>query len=270
MLQGRLRRCCSSCRDLAFERKVTNRLSSHAVSCGIRARTVLYSSSGAASSCMLQRIASMSSAGAVLGGHRVRLGSNNGSLLRPDLQTLLAGHHARRSAAPYRMDVRMGSSGRFFVGGNWKANGTKESVSKLVSGLNSAQFPSEVDVIVAPTFIHLPYVVENIDSRYQVSAQNCWVGRAGAYTGEVRDLGSLTFPICVVHCCQYRLHLPSESHAAACTMGSSWCVPRVSFVRTLIGTDTHQHQLGAQALLQPIEERQYQPFTASEGLQMLT
>ena len=66
--------------------------------------------------------------------------------------------------SPYRMDVRMGSSGKFFVGGNWKANGTKESVSKLVSGLNSAQFPSEVDVIVA--LHHSPaYVVENIDSR---------------------------------------------------------------------------------------------------------
>ena len=140
----------------------------------------------------------MSSAGAVLGGHRIRLGSNNGSLSRPDLQTLSAGCHARGSAAPYRMDVRMGSSGKFFVGGNWKANGTKESVSKLVSGLNSAQFPSEVDVIVAPTFLHLPYVVENISSRYQVSAQNCWVGRAGAFTGEVRDLGSQTILTCVM------------------------------------------------------------------------
>ena len=241
MLEGRLsEECCSSCRDLAFEQKVTNRQSSHAVSCGIRARAVLHSSSGAAFSCMLQRVVSMSSAGAVLGGQRVRLGSNNGSLLRPDLQTLSAGHHARRSTAPYRMDVRMGSSGKFFVGGNWKANGTKESVSKLVSGLNSAQFPSEVDVIVAPTFLHLPYVVENIDSRYQVSAQNCWVGRAGAYTGEVRDLGSPSFPICVVHHCWYILHLSSGSHVAACTMGSSWCLLRVSSVRTLIGTNTHR------------------------------
>ncbi|KAK9915905.1 hypothetical protein WJX75_005831 [Coccomyxa subellipsoidea] len=79
----------------------------------------------------------------------------------------------------------MGSSGNFFVAGNWKSNGTKESVSKLVKELNSSKFPSDVDVIVAPTFVHLPYVVDNIDSRYQVSAQNCWVGKAGAYTGEV-------------------------------------------------------------------------------------
>ena len=239
MLAGRLRQCRSSCRDLAFEQEVTNRLSSHAVSCGIRARAVLYSSSGTASSCMFQRVVSMSSTGAVLGGHRVRLGSNNGSLLRPDLQTLSAGHHARRSAAPYRMDVRMGSSGKFFVGGNWKANGTKESVSKLVSGLNSAQFPSEVDVIVAPTFLHLPYVVENISSRYQVSAQNCWVGRAGAYTGEVRDLGSQTFTTCVVHYCWNISHFSPRCQAAVCTMGSPWCLLRISAVMTLIGTNTY-------------------------------
>lgn len=74
------------------------------------------------------------------------------------------------------------------MGGNWKSNGTKESVSKLVKELNSSKFPSDVDVIVAPTFVHLPYVVDNIDSRYQVSAQNCWVGKAGAYTGEVRHI----------------------------------------------------------------------------------
>lgn len=80
----------------------------------------------------------------------------------------------------------MGSTGQFFVGGNWKANGTKESVSKLVSGLNSAEITPDVEVIVAPIFLHLPYVIDHIDSRYQVSAQNCWVGRAGAYTGEVR------------------------------------------------------------------------------------
>ncbi|BDA46566.1 Triosephosphate isomerase, chloroplastic [Coccomyxa sp. Obi] len=88
----------------------------------------------------------------------------------------------------------MGSSGKFFVGGNWKSNGTKESVKKLVQDLNFAQIPSDIDVIVAPTFVHLPYVVENIKDRFQVSAQNCWVGKAGAYTGEIapehlKDLG---------------------------------------------------------------------------------
>lgn len=132
----------------------------------------------------------MSSAGAICTGRGVSLGSQTSSFLRPDLQTFSARQCARRCATPYQMDVRMGSTGKFFVGGNWKANGTKESVSKLVSGLNSAEITSDVEVIVAPIFLHLPYVVDHIDSRYQVSAQNCWVGRAGAYTGEVRTLAS--------------------------------------------------------------------------------
>ena len=71
------------------------------------------------------------------------------------------------------------------MGGNWKANGTKDSVSKLVQELNGAQIPGDIEVIVAPTYIQLPHVVSSIDSRYQVSAQNCWVGGAGAFTGEV-------------------------------------------------------------------------------------
>lgn len=87
--------------------------------------------------------------------------------------------------APSRLVVRMGSSGKFFVGGNWKSNGTKESVNKLVQDLNAAEVSPDVEVIVAPTFIHLQHVVEHISPPYQVSAQNCWVGKAGAFTGEV-------------------------------------------------------------------------------------
>lgn len=50
-------------------------------------------------------------------------------------------------------------------------------------------------MIVAPTFVHLDYVQQNIDdSKYSVSAQNCWTGKSGAYTGEVaaemlKDMG---------------------------------------------------------------------------------
>lgn len=80
----------------------------------------------------------------------------------------------------------MRGSGRFFVGGNWKANGTKDSVKALVEGLNSKPVPEDVDVIIAPIFLHLPYVIDHINSKYKVAAQNCWVERPGAHTGEVR------------------------------------------------------------------------------------
>ena len=129
---------------------------------------------------MLSRIVSMHCPGSHCAGQRFAQASAMCST------SVISQPSARQS--PSRFVVRMGSSGNFFVGGNWKSNGTKESVSKLVKELNSSKFPSDVDVIVAPTFVHLPYVVDNIDSRYQVSAQNCWVGKAGAYTGEVRHI----------------------------------------------------------------------------------
>lgn len=136
---------------------------------------------------MLQRLVSMHCHSSCQAGSRLA----QSSALAPSTHSLAAPliHALRQQSSrqsPSRLVVRMGSSGKFFVGGNWKSNGTKESVSKLVKDLNAAQIPSDVEVIVAPTYLHLPYVAENIDSsRYQVSAQNCWVGKAGAFTGEV-------------------------------------------------------------------------------------
>lgn len=90
----------------------------------------------------------------------------------------------------------MASNAKFFVGGNWKANGTVDSVTKLVADLNKGSFdPREVDVVVAPVFIHLERVKNAIDSsKYHVSSQNVWINAPGAYTGEVpgellKDLG---------------------------------------------------------------------------------
>ncbi len=84
-----------------------------------------------------------------------------------------------------RRSVTMKSTGKFLVGGNWKCNGTLDSVSKLISELNSAKVPEDVEIVVAPTYVHLHLVVEKLSPRYQVAAQNCWVGKQGAYTGEV-------------------------------------------------------------------------------------
>ena len=64
--------------------------------------------------------------------------------------------------------------------------GTKKSVETLVAGLNKATVPSAVDVVVAPVFIHLPYVQQHIHGSFHVAAQNCSQYNDGAYTGEVR------------------------------------------------------------------------------------
>ncbi|KAM3220421.1 triosephosphate isomerase, chloroplastic [Capsicum chacoense] len=104
--------------------------------------------------------------------------------------------HLRLSSAGKgcRSVVTMAGSGKFFVGGNWKCNGTKDSISKLVSDLNSAQLESDVDVVVAPPFLYIDQVKNSLTDRIEVSAQNCWTGKGGAFTGEisveqVKDLG---------------------------------------------------------------------------------
>ncbi|KAL7118641.1 hypothetical protein ACP275_02G016000 [Erythranthe tilingii] len=90
--------------------------------------------------------------------------------------------------------VAMAGSGKFFVGGNWKCNGTKDSISKLVTELNSAALESDVDVVVAPPFVYIDQVKSSLSDRIEIAAQNCWVGKGGAFTGEIsveqiQDLG---------------------------------------------------------------------------------
>ncbi|KAK7284994.1 hypothetical protein RJT34_19749 [Clitoria ternatea] len=96
--------------------------------------------------------------------------------------------------SPSRPVVAMAGSGKFFVGGNWKCNGTKDSISKLVSDLNSAKLEPDVDVVVAPPFLYIDQVKNSLSERIEISAQNSWVGKGGAFTGEIsveqlKDLG---------------------------------------------------------------------------------
>jgi triosephosphate isomerase len=81
--------------------------------------------------------------------------------------------------------VTMTGSGKFFVGGNWKCNGTKESTKKLVEELNSAKFEEGVDVVVAPPFLYIGQVISSLTDRIEVAGQNSWVGKGGAFTGEI-------------------------------------------------------------------------------------
>nr|AFK45656.1 unknown [Lotus japonicus] len=89
------------------------------------------------------------------------------------------------SSKPSRSVIAMAGSGKFFVGGNWKCNGTKDSISKLVADLNSAKLEPDVDVVVAPPFVYIDQVKNSITDRIEVSAQNSWVSKGGAFTGEI-------------------------------------------------------------------------------------
>ncbi|KAK6926979.1 Triosephosphate isomerase, partial [Dillenia turbinata] len=97
----------------------------------------------------------------------------------------------KESAALFLL-VRVGGENttmtrKFFVGGNWKCNGTIEDVKKIVTLLNEAEVPSEdiVDVVISPPFLFLPLVKSLLRSDFQVAAQNCWVRKGGACTGEI-------------------------------------------------------------------------------------
>lgn len=76
---------------------------------------------------------------------------------------------------------------KFFVGGNWKCNGTTEEVKKIVATLNESKVPSQdvVEVVVSPPFVFLPLVRSLLRPDFHVAAQNCWVKKGGAFTGEV-------------------------------------------------------------------------------------
>ncbi|KAG9147468.1 hypothetical protein Leryth_007269 [Lithospermum erythrorhizon] len=98
------------------------------------------------------------------------------------------------SSKPTRSVVAMAGTGKFFVGGNWKCNGSKDSISKLLTDLNSSTLESDVDVVVAPPFIYIDQVKNSLTDRIEIAAQNCWTGKGGAFTGEIsaeqlKDIG---------------------------------------------------------------------------------
>lgn len=87
--------------------------------------------------------------------------------------------------APTRKVTTMAGTGKFIVGGNWKCNGTVESVRSLIASLNAGDVTADVDVVCAPTFVHMGIAQSGLKAPYQVAAQNCWEGDGGAYTGEI-------------------------------------------------------------------------------------
>lgn len=64
------------------------------------------------------------------------------------------------------------------------AAGTVESIKRLVDDLNEVPVPNDVEVVVAPNFIHLYQVLQSLRPEIAVAAQNCWSTHMGAYTGE--------------------------------------------------------------------------------------
>ncbi len=76
---------------------------------------------------------------------------------------------------------------KLLVGGNWKQNGTLKFASEFPEKvLNKVQFnQSKVEVVVAPTALHLMTANQALKNGVQLSAQNISQYKNGAYTGEI-------------------------------------------------------------------------------------
>jgi triosephosphate isomerase len=70
------------------------------------------------------------------------------------------------------------------VAANWKCNGTIAGLGELLAVFNGVK-TDNVQCVVAPTFLHIPFVQQTLkNERFVVAAQNC-ISKAGAFTGEV-------------------------------------------------------------------------------------
>eukprot|EP00808_Paulinella_micropora_P018726 g38229.t1 len=82
--------------------------------------------------------------------------------------------------------IRSISGGRkFFVGGNWKCNGSEELALKLTDNLNNANIPAGVDVVIAPPAIYANSVGQMLREDVGVATQDVSFKGEGAFTGEL-------------------------------------------------------------------------------------
>jgi len=74
---------------------------------------------------------------------------------------------------------------QFFVGGNFKMNGTIKSITEIVENLNKAQLDPNTEVVIAPPSLYLLLTREHLRKGIEVAAQNIFDKPNGAFTGEI-------------------------------------------------------------------------------------
>lgn len=81
-------------------------------------------------------------------------------------------------------------SRKFFVGGNWKCNGTIKSIADLCTSWkestdNGAKYTDKpVDIVIAPPALYALSTKALLPENFHISLQNCYAA-TGAYTGEI-------------------------------------------------------------------------------------
>jgi len=74
---------------------------------------------------------------------------------------------------------------KFFVGGNWKMNGNKESINKIIDFLTTGPLDPNTEVVVGVPSCYLEYARSKLPENIGVAAQNCYKAEKGAFTGEI-------------------------------------------------------------------------------------
>jgi len=72
------------------------------------------------------------------------------------------------------------------IAGNWKMNGSRDSVKQLIEGIKAGMDGVKAEVVVCPTYVFIPDVAEGISgASIGLGAQNLSEFDSGAFTGEV-------------------------------------------------------------------------------------
>ena len=107
--------------------------------------------------------------------------------------TKLASNAAKQATRAFTSTSKV-EARKFFVGGNWKCNGSVSQVNDLVSMLNQSTLTTDTEVVVCPSQVYVHGVKEKLRGDVSVGSQDVWTKGNGAFTGEtsadmLKDMG---------------------------------------------------------------------------------
>ncbi|KAF9410304.1 triosephosphate isomerase [Podila epigama] len=74
---------------------------------------------------------------------------------------------------------------KFIVGGNFKLNGSKETLKPLIELLDESSIDPNAEIVIAPPFVYIDWIRKSLRKDVALAGQNCYLKTSGAYTGEV-------------------------------------------------------------------------------------
>ncbi|XP_070498134.1 triosephosphate isomerase [Chironomus tepperi] len=74
---------------------------------------------------------------------------------------------------------------KFCVGGNWKMNGTKASITDLCKVLSAGPLDPNVEVVVGCPAVYISFARDLLPASIGVAGQNAYKVKSGAFTGEL-------------------------------------------------------------------------------------